>query len=204
MTSFATPEDLATFLEHTVDTARAELLLEQASAAIRSYTNTTFDLMTTAVRTVVAADHAKLYLRPVITVTSVAKVNPDLTVAPITGWVFDGIDTIYGLNQMRWITNPFSVATAYPYLYPIPTTAEITYTHGYATVPSDVKAVCVGMAGRVYETPAAGAITMEHIGDYSYKVAEIRGEGRLLALQADEKEMLDLYRRGSAWSVSLR
>lgn len=200
MTAFATAQDLATFLEHDVDTARATMLLEQSSAAIRKYTAQDFDLVTGDVTRIrVVADKVVLPQIPVVAVNSVSRVNP-VGVTLIPGWIFDGIDTIYGSNRLTWVINLPAVWTDYPY----PTTVEVNYDHGYATVPADVKSVAIGMAARFYETPAAGAITQERIGDYSYKVAEVRGEGRLLALQADEKEILDDYKRSAARSIALR
>lgn len=200
MTAFATAQDLATFLEHDVDTARANLLLDEASAAIRAYTRTTFDLATSTIRIRVQADSIRLPQRPVVSVQTVKRVNPDNTMTTLEGWIFDGIDTIFGSNRLTWVINLPAVWTDYPY----PTTVEVGYTHGYASVPAEVVAICIQYAGRYYETPAAGAITAERIGSYSYKVAEVRGESRLLALQTDEMAILNQYRRSASRTVVLR
>lgn len=43
----------------------------------------------------------------------------------------------------------------------------VTYTHGYEVIPEDIKAVCLSLAGRLYDNPS-GAVA-ETIGSYSYR-----------------------------------
>jgi hypothetical protein len=91
---------------------------------------------------------------------------------------------------------------------------QITYTHGYATIPEDIIGVCVRAAARVYqaslrskEQDGVMGIASQTLGDYSASFVSEAGGGvgegvmgvsaaRLLLLS--EKDILNRYRH---WSL---
>lgn len=63
---------------------------------------------------------------------------------------------------------------------------EITYTHGYATIPPLIVSITAKLAGRMLDVPAA--VRQETIGAYSVSYNPA-------TLQADELVLLDTYKR---------
>jgi hypothetical protein len=188
------------------EATRAAVLLDDASALVRSYTRQ--DFAPPASDTVVLRESAgvvRLSKRPVTAVTSVVLIGlngaPDLTVV---GWGWDGLDVVdvsgwdsIMVNLPEWVHD-----RAW-----LPATYRVTYTHGYAAVPAEVVAVVCGMVGRTLSAPStASGITSETIGSYSYRTAE-PGIGVSVALSAADKAFLDDagYRpRAGTTSVRLR
>lgn len=64
---------------------------------------------------------------------------------------------------------------------------KVTYTHGYATVPSDARLVALQVAARIYEV---GQVENESVGGVSQTY--VKGAGNLTL---DEKDVLRRYRR---------
>ena len=81
--------------------------------------------------------------RPVSVVTAVQAADVALDAS---SWEWDRFDTVY-------------VSTDEP-------TVEVTFTAGYVTVPADIKAVALALAGRIYAQPVA-AVRSESIDDYT-------------------------------------
>jgi hypothetical protein len=46
---------------------------------------------------------------------------------------------------------------------------QITYSHGYATIPGDVAGVCLALAKRLYDDPAQQNIAVEQLGDAHFE-----------------------------------
>jgi len=63
---------------------------------------------------------------------------------------------------------------------------EVTYTHGYATIPALIVSITAKLAGRMLDVPAA--VRQETIGAYSVSYTPA-------TLQADELVLLDTYKR---------
>lgn len=180
----ATLDDLETRLGHAVDNAdRAEALLADASAAVVAYTGQTFVQETTTARIRVRRGQIRLPQRPVTEVSAIADVDGvdvthtwdggsriDLTGNPLNWWEINTRTT--GLN---WV--------------------DVTYTHGYETVPSDVIGVVCQMAARALGRAAEeSGITQESIAGYSYTVGSVAAAGAV-GMLPEEKTTLDRYRR---------
>jgi hypothetical protein len=114
------------------------------------------------------------------------------------------VDDDYKLSQhgiLRRVDNDWEIGTQI---------IQITYTHGYATIPDDVVGVCTRAASRAYQAGVAAAavgavsgVSSMQLGDYSVSLGTGAGGGagegimgasaaRMLLLS--EKDILNRYR----------
>lgn len=182
----ATVSDLEILLQRTftlAEAAAAELLLTLTSSAIRSYTGQQFTYTTTTARIRPRNGKLRLPQRPVVAVTEVT--TTDATPAAVT-FEWDGFGTVSmtsGFDSFQ--TNGYGYGCG-PYL--------VTYTHGYVSVPDDIRAVALQVAGRAFGTAAdQTGVQSESIGSYSYSVGGAAASGAV-GLLAGERAILDRYR----------
>jgi hypothetical protein len=196
----ATPLDVAARLGR--DLTQAELLrlpalLQDASAKVRNYTGRTFTQAETTVRLRVNNGRVKLPQRPVVSITSVKMLNRDGTVGTtLAGWFWDGLAEIATASPSQIANGPWFPNDRYRIV-------EVTYTHGYSTVPADVLAVVCSIATRALgRKPEDAGLTSESIGggDYTYTVGSAGAAGPL-GMLPDERDALDVYRQqaGVTW-----
>jgi hypothetical protein len=192
----------------TDDEARqAETLLRDASAKIRAYTRQTFDHVVDDVATLRPIG-TKLTLpqRPVLAVSSVAAISgydgvPHVT---LSGWQFDGIDTIdvYGLSSVI-----LNLPEWWSDLDGGPGTYRVIYDHGYATTPDDIVAKACELVTRVLTSPSqAEGMGSERAGPFGYSMAPGAGSaGASVRLTKQDRDDLAEggYRR-TAGTVQLR
>ncbi|MBI0293294.1 hypothetical protein JBE04_01965 [Streptomyces sp. PRKS01-29] len=185
------------------EAARANALLADASALVRSYTGQDFtrtDNQTVVVRA--QQGEIRLPQRPVINVTAVVAVGaggaPDL---PVVGWQWDGLDIIRTSTDSPIINLPElwhdEDTDAYPGTY------RVTYSHGVTVVPPDVVAVVARMVLRTLTAPTvAGGVVGETIGPYSYRT-DGSGVGTAVVMTDEDRQMLALagYRRKAGMSM---
>lgn len=167
---------------------QATLLLEDASAAVRGYTGQEFTPSTTTTRLRVNGGIVRLPQRPVTAVTLVKDMNA--ATVDFTWHQGDRVDLS---------ANVLAAASWEPQRGDL-SFVDITYTHGSEIVPLDIVAVVCQMAGRALGNPADQSGTQtESIDDYSYTLGGAAAAGPL-GMLADEKAVLDRYRRvgGSA------
>lgn len=173
------------------EAARAEALLADASALVRSYTRQTFDLVEDD-EAVLRGQGGLIHLpqRPVVDVTAVVAVGgsdllPDVA---LTDWVWDeldqvrvgGGDYVINLPEVWWDDDGY------------PGTYRVTYSHGYAAVPADVVRVVCAIVLRTLTSPAvAGGVTGESIGPYSYRLDAPGGGLSVTLTQADKDDLAD-------------
>ncbi len=164
MTDLASIEDVADLLgldSVGLNASQAAAMLAQASAKFRAEALCDFTAETSTVILRVTGATVSLPKRPVSEVTSVKGINSDGTVgAAMVGWLFDGISTI-SVDDQAWVING-------PTLYRTDT-VEVTWDHGFATVPEDVRWAVASMAARAISSPAPAGVTGETIGAYSYR-----------------------------------
>lgn len=193
MTALACVSDVETRLGRTFtgdEAGRVQVLLDDASALIQSYTRQSFAPPTAS--TIVLRESAgviRLPKRPVTAVASVVLIGlngtPDITVV---GWGWDGLDVVdvsgwdsVMVNLPEWVNDRSW----------LPATYRVTYTHGYPAVPAGIVALACAIVGRTMAAPsAASGVTSETIGSYSYRTAE-PGMGVTVALTAADKAFLD-------------
>jgi hypothetical protein len=186
--ALATTDDLAVRLGRTytgTEEDKAEALLRDASAAVRSYTGQTFSLVTDdTVRLRPRNGTLRLPQRPVVAVSAVANVDGDTV-----SFTWDNGQTVYlagygyGLNAFE--VEPFR--SRLPWL-------DVTYTHGYETIPDDIVAVVANIAGRAFGRQLEDAgLQSETIAGYSYSLGAAGAAGGVGMLN-DERAVLDRYR----------
>lgn len=187
MPAFATASDFATFIQRDLtaeDTATAEYLLNQSTAAVVSYTGQKFSVVANDI-TRVKVDRGKVRLpqAPVTAVTAVKDTNGN----PVTFTWHIG-QTIDVSTQVpdSWAWEPYRNGLQY---------VDVTYTHGYAAIPPDVVAVVLQMAARAFGSPGAeSGMQQESITNYSYQMGGAAASGPV-GMLAGERATLDRYRR---------
>jgi hypothetical protein len=197
MANFCTLSDVANFLQIDIpyDDASCERAIAEATEAIRNYCHQYIELVTNETITLDCSGGTRIFL-PELPVQSVAEVVED-------DEILDPDDD-YKLGQwgiLHRIGDEWAEGIQI---------IEVTYTHGYATIPDDVVAVCTRAAARVYQAGLRAAalegipgIASLGLGDYSVSyVGETGGgvgEGTMGASAArmlllSEKDVLNRYR----------
>lgn len=147
MVMYATPAELASRLQKDLDTATATQALTLASAEFSAAADTWFAATTT---TWSAAAFGGTDIRlPFTNVTAVSAVR--VNGVAVTGWVL--------VAGVLYRTAGFGTSGSYP-----PAALEVDLTHGYATVPDDVKRAVLDMAAADYDNPTK--VTSERLDDY--------------------------------------
>lgn len=173
MTLYATASELASIVQGDVDTATATLVLQSASAMFSRAADTWWTATTVTYQ--VRGNgwlHLELPFRPV---TAVSQVRVNTVV--VTGWTL--------VKNVLYSTTGFGTWGAFP-----PALVEVDLTHGYTTVPDDVKAAVLETAAQAYVLPV-GAVTSESIDDYAVRYATTGGG---LQLTTSARALAESYR----------
>lgn len=150
MAMYATPTELAEYLQKDLDTSTAVQSLTLASEEFSSAADTWFTAQAaTYTTTGTRASNIWLPYKPIIAVTAV-RINGVV----ITGWT--------RINQRLFRYAGFGSWYSY-----VPDLLEVDLTYGYVTVPDDVKLAVLEMAAGSYENPSAAV--SESIDDYTIK-----------------------------------
>ena len=196
MTTLAGTDDLKARLGRDLteaEQARAQALLDDASALIRAYTGQDFDLVEDdEIVLRIQGGVVRLPQRPVTEVSQVIALGgnliPDVTVID---WIFDGVDQIR-IGEGTFIINLPAIwwdDDGYPGTY------RVTYSHGYTQVPADVVSIACRVALRTLTAPTTqGGVTSETIGSYSYRL-DAADTGLAVSLSKDDRTALARYRR---------
>ncbi len=198
MANFATIQDIEDFLQMDItDPAKvlsAQRALAEASAAIRNYTRQYLEKVDDEAITLDSAGGYRLFLPelPVISIDSV--VEDSETLVAIDDYKLGQHGILHRIDQ-KWAEGIQNIT--------------ITYTHGYATIPDDIVAVCTRAASRAYQAGLKAAdsdgiagVASKQLGDFSVAFqAESGGAGEGLLgasgsrmLLLSEKDTLDRYR----------
>jgi hypothetical protein len=186
----ASPEDLASFVQQDVDTATATLLLSVATSAIQSSTEQQLTYVANdTVSLVVYNNEIKLPQRPVVEVTAVESLTSGewLVVQDVIRptYLLDG-----STNSVWWTGNDQTEAPWYQFVAQLPwPTATVTYSHGYQTIPDDLRGVCLSLAARLMSNPTG--VQQEAIGNVMTRYDRAGGAG----LTDLENLIIDKYRR---------
>ena len=174
--SFASVEDLAAYLQRDLTelTDTADLALELATAAIQAEAG---QLLTPAIETITVAPIGTIVLLPELPVTAVSTVVVDGVSLAASDYTASTLGVLRRADGAAWAG-----------------LVTVTYSHGYGTIPDDLRAVCVQSAARVLANP--GGVQGESVGAYSVTYArpgsDSSGGGVLLA--ADERALVRRYR----------
>jgi glucan biosynthesis protein len=167
MALYATPAELASYLQQDLDTATATLVLTVASGQFSLYADTQF-ASTAATWTTLGTPFMNLVLpfRPVIAVQAVR----------ISGVTVNGYTLIRNI-----LYRP--AGFGFPFATP-PDAVQVDLTYGFTAVPDDVKAAVLDMAAQAYTVPV-GAVIAENIDDYAVRYANAAGGVQLTPFARD-------------------
>lgn len=167
MTSLATVPELEAYVGSVPDPTRAQQFLDMASQVIR---NRIGDLGAVEDDTK-TLDGGSSYLFLDGPVTAITSITVNGTLVDPENYVWNTGGTVRGLNSYVFGSSIASVV--------------VTYDHGYATIPDDIKTVCLNIAAR--------AITNEGASVLSGGIPEARGWGPEIRLRPEEESLLSLY-----------
>lgn len=194
--ALATPEDLATYLDRGVKTARAELAIESATAAIRAYIGADPEPFVGQRTVYLPVDQGRVRL-PVLLDSVVAVTTIDD--APLDYTYRAGSSS---LTLDSWWRGTFQVDRGW--------VCEVKVTYTYATAPAAMHSAALAIAATIYGTPAidgsvAAGIRSESIDDYTVTYADASSTSSTLALgiPPDAAALLSPFRR-SAYTIRVR
>lgn len=151
VTTYATEQDLANYLQEPVRTTQARLALRMATARITAATGVNFSYRANdVVRLRGGTPRLVLPGAPIHEVGSVR--------VPDEAWAWSTLDPLYYWldgDELAW-ADDFSLW---------PDLAEITLTHGYDPIPYDVMGCCLALTSELLESPDGS--TFERIDDYA-------------------------------------
>lgn len=167
-----TVEELAAFMGKTFnssESAQASAIIDVVEGAIESEIGASFTLVVDDLVRVQADGHGIIELKkkPVTAVTSVM----DMDGVEIDSWEFDGLVTIFNLYPQQVV--------------------DITYSHGFDSVPKDIKGVALGVSSRVMYNPAG--LRQETVGAISVTYPGIGGEAGTINFSSYERGVLRKY-----------
>jgi hypothetical protein len=152
VTTFFLLSELASYLKQSLDASTATLAAEAAAEEIRKELRQTVDLVSNETVTLTARGEEVLYLPevPVITLTSVV----------VGGRTF--LSSEYELDKklgtLRRVLVPATTDSPAGYgIWWDGQQVTVTYTHGYATIPTEIKSIALELAGDQY-TSALGKL----------------------------------------------
>ena len=177
-------------LGYTLESGRESELLARASARIRRAAGQHITSITSTVRVDVERGRAILPGGPVTAVASVAYTADDGG-DEITGWRWNGYDTITGL-----------------WLKPGATQADATYTHGFVHSPDALVELVCSVAQRLgtadSATGMAAGIRSESIDDYSVTYASEARVDAATLLPGELDALAQILGRPTVHVVSIR
>lgn len=143
--SFASPADLAAYLQRPAflvgaETISAQLALDIASSIVTARTGQTFvPVVGDTITLDTYGEDVRLPQRPVTTVSAVTTREKGSTVTTART-----VNTDYEVrgDRLRWVGLGW-----WPY------EVTVTYDHGYATIPDDVRGATLAVAAEMFDNP---------------------------------------------------
>ena len=192
---FCSVEDINTFLGTTItpDDAQALLAIEEATAVIKNYCNQEIEQVSDETILLDGTGSTKLFL-------------PELPVVSITSVEVDGVlldPNYYALAENGVLWRKYSTWTLGA------CNIKIVYTHGYTSIPEDVRGVCYRSAARLFQAQLKAkrqdfmsGLQSVSVGDWSetYENAggsageSDKGVSAARTLLMSEKDVLNEYR----------
>lgn len=188
--AYATTTDLETHVGATLDTARAQQMIDAATAAVDMLAGRNLEEAEVTETIDGAGTDTVLLHWPVSVVSSVALVDDDGTEETLTGPGSSDLDYRWSANG--WLER---VGDCWPAR---PRSVKITYTAGFPAGSIELasaKGVVLRTAAQMLENPASGK-TSESIGDWSAS-----WETALAAMSAGDKEIVSRFRSRRAYAA---
>lgn len=151
MASLVTPEELIVFLDLPADTQptdRAQMVVDQASAIVRSACGWQISQVT---ETFTVPVRSGILILPTLYLTTVTSVTAGGVLLDPAGYTFTASGIISPATGYRFWSSP----------------ATVLATHGYTAeaMPADVKGACLQLSARLYFNPLS--VRSETVGDVS-------------------------------------
>lgn len=167
-----TVEELEAFMGRTftvAEEAQATAIIEAVSSIVEGETGVSFEAVADEEIRLQADGYGMIELsaKP-ISAVSVYKVGENV-IEECAVW--DKLATVYGLEPNEVV--------------------DIVYSHGYSTVPGDIKAVMYGVCSRIMYNPSG--LRQETVGAISVTYPGIGGEAGTINFSALEKRVLENY-----------
>lgn len=193
-TAFAALSDVEALVLSPLTTdqqARVDKLLVQAANKIRGYTRQTFDYGTTTDKVRALGNLVRLPQRPVIAVTGVKLIDYLGNEWPVPAYGFDGIDRL-DLALYGTVLNLPEAVSLEGYWSG---TVEVTYEHGYQTIPQEIIDLNAELVARIFNSPTQGVVGVrsQGVGPYNVSLDPATGGG-MIVLTDEDKATLDKYR----------
>jgi hypothetical protein len=181
MPSFATVAELGSWLQRDLiaDAARAQLLLDSATDAVKAEVDQVLEAIADEVITLDGNGETILFL-PELPVTDVAQIEvAGQVLLPDVGFTWNRLGVVRKLSG-NWGYKQSSI--------------EVTYDHGQTPVPPIAKVVVLEAAARAFVNPTGAA--REDIGEgYTVSHAQVAfNQGAQIHLTDVERRMLDPLR----------
>ena len=197
--TFCSVEDLEQFLQIDIPAAKedsADAAITAATVAIQNYCDQVISQVEDEEITLdIGTTKTRVFL-PELPVTEVSEVIEDEeTLVVDDDYKLGQYGILYRVDD--WWTSGIQIVT-------------VTYTHGYATIPDDVTAICIRAAARAYqaglraeETEGIPGVASKSLGDYAVSFGSeqsvgageaVLGASAAPLLLRSEKEILDRYR----------
>ncbi len=178
--SIITIEQLETALGRDLTTeqeAQAQFFIDAITAAIETYTGTTFTLQEDVTLRMQADYYGQIRLpmKPIQEVSAVEySTNTTPTAQPVTPlfWGFDGYDTIYNL--------------------PAHVVLDVTLSYGYATAPADIQAYVVWATTGVLNNP--DGLESFRVGDVTETYGQAASASGITSYAGLMQQTLDSYK----------
>lgn len=175
---YATPSELASFLQKDIDASTAALALQTASQLFSTRADTMFTPTSITYQTEgFGYRQLKLPFRPIISVAEVRIINQ-----------FSGTLVITDYSRIKTVLYRL-IGFGVPGMFP-PDMVEVDLVHGLATAGDDVKGAVLETAAAAYQGPDI-TVAAEAIDDYSIKMAPNTGG---MSLSPAAAMLADLYR----------
>lgn len=187
--SWFTLAEFNAYIQGDADATTEALLHDLAVGAVRAATGQYVDLVTDGVLNLVAPEGTDLML-PQLPAAEPTDVKVDGVT--VTDWYFD---TDRLIRPAGWL--------AYDDTTGAPLRVQVTYTSGYAAIPSDLKRIALQAAARAYRNPQG--LRSETIGGESYVYA-IPATGDIPDVSLTKQEKREARRAvglGGAYTVDL-
>ena len=178
MPALATVADLAAFCGWAGSDAQARLAIDVATGVVqRACAQTLLPVVGDVVTLAGGQPTLILPERPVTAVSGVAGYDSG-------AWRWDGRDMLMLTAGAVWS----ATVTSHAWMV-WPDTVTVTYSHGFTSIPADLKGVCLTVATRLLDNPSG--VRAETVAGYSATYGDAAG----ISLTATERAVCNTYRR---------
>lgn len=148
MAAYASVDELSDWLGETVSGSRPTLLLETATDAVKAIIG--HDITEGTETATLDGTGTEALVLPKHPVTAISQVDVDGTTLAADAYKFIEAGVVYRTSGI-WAVGRQNI--------------DVTYTHGFATIPGDVKAIVLETASRAWRSGAG--VSQESVGSYS-------------------------------------